>query len=365
MLARRAKLIVRSLLLAIVVLSAAARSSEADFTTIINVPPDTMPASIGSHTQVNVFDGGMLFDGFEAGAADGSSEDIEVNIYGGTVSRLGQPELTAYPGGVINMHRPLDLGDSISVLALAYGGTWNMMTGFMPGASANYGGEFNFSGGTIWHMSASGGSVVNQTGGEITSDGGGMRGEGTVWNLYDGSIGNRFDIGLEDGDGAVMNMYGGQIGLRFYVGSGATMNIFGGTISLGPDTSSDYDFIAGTDSTVNVHGGFFRGNVLVTDGSNFNLFVKELSLDGVPFPLIPGVQTTIPSSESVLLEAILADGTFLDLRLGRGQPGLDDFQDGAILTATLVPEPSAWVLALLAALGVIGLRNRYRASRSS
>ncbi|MEX0937922.1 MAG: PEP-CTERM sorting domain-containing protein [Pirellulales bacterium] len=355
MLERRVKLIVRSLLVAIVVLSAAARSSEADFTTIINVPPDTMPASIGSHTQVNVFDGGMLFDGFEAGAADGSSEDIEVNLFGGSLTPIIQTLLTAYPGSVINMYGPFEEGSGI-VHTRVDGGRLNMVNGLMHSMSASNSAEVNISGGTISNMGAVGGSTVNQAGGAIVSDLNLLSGEGTVWNLYDGEIGNRFEMR----EGAKMNMYGGQIGYRFSVGDGTTMNIFGGTISLGPDTSRDYAFMAESGSTVNVHGGLFRENVFVGDGTHFNLFVQELSLDGVPVPLVLGEQTVIPNTGGVLLEAILADGTFLDLGLGRGSPGFDHFDDGAILTATLVPEPSTWVLAILAAVGLIGLRSRHR-----
>ncbi|MEX0937923.1 MAG: PEP-CTERM sorting domain-containing protein [Pirellulales bacterium] len=351
---RRVSLIVPSILIAVAILSGAGRSCEADFTTIINVPPDPMPTSIGSHTQLNVYEGAMLFHGFEAGAADGSSVDVEVNIYGSIAEPDNTPRLIAYPGSVINMHAPVE-GTGYSWIT-ADGSVFNMHGGVIYFFGAGNSTEVNIFEGTIWNMGAHSGSTVNQMGGAVLSDFSGLGGEGSVWNLYDGQIGNRFEMS----DGAVMNMYGGQIGYRFSVGDGATMNIFGGTISLGPDTSRDYAFIAQSDSTVNIHGGLFLENILGVEGSRFNLFVRELSLDGVPVPLVPGVQTLIPNSEGVLLEAILADGTFLDLGLGRGRPGIDDFRDGVIFTATLVPEPSTLVLALLAAVGLIAIRSRRR-----
>ena len=57
----------------------------ADAATIINVPPEVAPASIGSDTQLNLFDTGSIQRIFNAGASDGSSTNVELNIYGGTV----------------------------------------------------------------------------------------------------------------------------------------------------------------------------------------------------------------------------------------------------------------------------------------
>ncbi len=52
---------------------------------IINVPPDDDPRSIGSDTQLNLFDGGQLREYFEAGAYSGPNSNIEINFYGGIV----------------------------------------------------------------------------------------------------------------------------------------------------------------------------------------------------------------------------------------------------------------------------------------
>lgn len=60
-------------------------TSQGQFTSIINVPPDSSPASIGSDTQLNLSDSGTIPADFEAGASDGSSRNVEVNITGGTV----------------------------------------------------------------------------------------------------------------------------------------------------------------------------------------------------------------------------------------------------------------------------------------
>jgi hypothetical protein len=67
------------------------------FTTVINVPPDPAPRSIRSHTQLNVFDGGQLFAGFDAGSVEFTDVDAEVNILGGAVGN----GFTAHPGSTV------------------------------------------------------------------------------------------------------------------------------------------------------------------------------------------------------------------------------------------------------------------------
>lgn len=70
-----------------------------EFTTVINVPPQAAPSSIGSDTQLNLADGGSLTANFAAGASDGSSSNVEVNIAGGTVGH----HFSAYSGTTVNV----------------------------------------------------------------------------------------------------------------------------------------------------------------------------------------------------------------------------------------------------------------------
>jgi hypothetical protein len=51
--------------------------------TVINVPPDSAPSSIGRSTPLNLGDGGVIGTVFQAGNSDGSSSNVEVNISGG------------------------------------------------------------------------------------------------------------------------------------------------------------------------------------------------------------------------------------------------------------------------------------------
>jgi hypothetical protein len=73
--------------------------SPAQFTTILNVPPDTAPSSVGSNTQLNLYDTGVIGNDFVAGAADGSSTNVEVNVYGGVVGQA----FDGNPGSVVNI----------------------------------------------------------------------------------------------------------------------------------------------------------------------------------------------------------------------------------------------------------------------
>lgn len=91
------------------------------FTTVINLPPDPLPDFIASDTQVNISAGGTLPDDYIAGAADGSTSNVEVNVDGGA------------------------LGEGITI---PYGSTLNMQDG-KTGGFLVIGGELNLYGGFV------------------------------------------------------------------------------------------------------------------------------------------------------------------------------------------------------------------------
>ncbi|MFV1967916.1 MAG: PEP-CTERM sorting domain-containing protein [Pirellulaceae bacterium] len=116
------------------------------FTTVINVPPNVAPGSISSDTQLNVSDGGVLPDFFDAGTLDGFSTNVEVNILGGAVGK----DFDAAPGSAVNIS-----GGSVD---------WSF--------NANGGSAVTISGGTIGDdFSAKSGSAVTISGGEFRSNG--------------------------------------------------------------------------------------------------------------------------------------------------------------------------------------------------
>jgi hypothetical protein len=179
----------------------------AQFATVLNVPPDAAPQSIGSNTQLNLFDGGVLPAGFEAGLANDSSTNVEVNIAGGNV------------------------GDTFR---------------------ANGGSTVNMSGGRVgFDAIVKGGGIVNITGGVVT---GFAAFNGSVVNISGGFIGPSFRAR----EGSTLNVLGGQVSVRAIALPTSKVNLSGGAI--GPN------FQAQAGSSVKIFGGDFRSNGVPING---------------------------------------------------------------------------------------------------
>ena len=125
--------------------------ANAQFTTIFNVPPDVAPDSIGSDTQLNLMDGGVLTGVptdpddpdsqgiFAAGSPDAISQNVELNISGGVAGFLD-----IYAGATLNM------SDGTVADLIAYdGATVNITGGTISelGGIAEAGSSVNISGG--------------------------------------------------------------------------------------------------------------------------------------------------------------------------------------------------------------------------
>jgi hypothetical protein len=136
--------------------------ARAQFTTVINVPPDVAPNSIGSNTQLNLFDGGSIGSSFDAGASNGSGVNIEVNVFGGSVGT----GFAAFGGSTVNISGG-SVGTSFQAL-----GTVNILNGVVgSGFRAWSGGLVNILGGSIGaDFHANSGSVVNIWGGALGDD---------------------------------------------------------------------------------------------------------------------------------------------------------------------------------------------------
>ena len=157
---------------------------QAQFATVIDSPPTVFAdrQEILSDTQVNILDGGQIGRLFRAGARDGTSDNLEVNISGGVV------------------------GD-----------------GFM----ANSGSTVNISGGVVSRFfDANSGSVVNISGGQV-----GERLEafsGSLVRITGGAVGDR----LEAFVGSRVNLSGGSVGDRFEANRGSQVVLIGGEFRL-------------------------------------------------------------------------------------------------------------------------------------
>ncbi len=134
---------------ALVLPSAAAASTDpANFATVINAPPTVIgdDESIGSDTQLNVSLGGEVGTGFAAGAQDGSSTNVEVNLSGGSLGG----SFNAYAGSTLNVSGgtiALDFTAHAGSTVNLAGGTQAIGFKALPGSDARLiGGEFRLNG---------------------------------------------------------------------------------------------------------------------------------------------------------------------------------------------------------------------------
>ena len=290
----------------------------AQFETVIDVPPDLAPiGGIGSSTQLNVAEGGFV-TGLDAGASDGSSANIEVNIRGGTIGVGFQ----ANAGSIVNISGG-EVGSSFD---------------------ANSGSVINIDAGVLGSsFDANSGSIVNLHGGEIgfLSN----ANTGSLVNISGGSVGDTFSAH----SGSLVNIRGGVVGSGFDALPGSVVNISGGTIG------DRFDALPG--SVVNIRGGTFGDDFDVfgedvqqgLPGSEVSFFGRAFELGGVPLVgLVPGNALTIPDRD-VTLSGILTDGSPFSFELNSlnvfPDPG---FATSATLTVTLVPEPSGLVTIVVA-----------------
>jgi hypothetical protein len=139
---------------------ASANVCRAQFTTVINAPPDAAPTSIGSDTQLNVLAGGVLADGFNAGLADGTTTNAEVNISGGIVGAF----FNANPGSDVSI-----TGGNVGVGFDALGGSRVRIDGgtISAGFNALLDSDVSISGGTVSEFDAHVTSGVYIAGGSV------------------------------------------------------------------------------------------------------------------------------------------------------------------------------------------------------
>jgi hypothetical protein len=247
----------------IVALLCLAAAAQAQFTTVINVPPDVAPYPIDSNTQLNLFAGGVIPRSTIAGSSDGSITNVEVNVFGGMVEEA----FHAFSGSTTNVYGGL-VDPTFNAQA---GSKVNIFGGRVRGLDLN-GSTVNITGGIVETARVRDGTVVNVAGGFANFS----AGSGSVANVSGGSV----PI-LGSNNGSIVTISGGSIGKATVDG---IVNISGGTLGR--------SFQASATSRIEMFGGDFRlnGNLisgLATVGSS------------VPYNLASGD----------VLSATLSDGT--------------------------------------------------------
>jgi hypothetical protein len=249
----------RKLLLVAPIAACWSAPASAQFGTVINAPPDAPPGILNSDTQLNLGAGGLWSLGFDnklrAGAVDGSSTNIEINVSGGTI---GSP-LETYAGATLNF----------------------------AGGSSNYyfyphdGSVVNISGGTVHHVYAYDGSVTNVSAGSI--DGQAHFLSGSTVNITGGFVGNRSFDSLTVVQGATANISGGAVGVG--------LELYGGV--------------------VNISGGSLYDGIDAGTGSSLNLFGEDFRIDGVPVAGLDLLGSTVALDvpRQSTLSGVYSDGT--------------------------------------------------------
>ena len=209
-------------------------SPASDFDVVLNLPGDETIFSVGVSTQINVFSGGAVPNGFfvpNSFSPTGATNIVgEMNIFGGTVGdRLHSfgTELNIIGGTV---------GDDLSV---------------------EFGGVLNISGGTVGDFMFVDGCPSSPA----------------LVDISGGTIGNSFFVRAS----GIVSISGGTIGNNFGVGSSSVLNISGGTIGHG--------FAARSGSEVNISGSEFSVDGVVLDTLQFGQAVtitdRDVTLSGV------------------------------------------------------------------------------------
>jgi hypothetical protein len=239
----------------------------AQFTTILNLPSDVLPFPIGSNTQVNLYDGGLIPLSSQSGASNGTSSNIEINVFGGTVENQ---------------------------MRLFSGTTFNVSGGIVGSELQAFSGSIvNISGGRILQtLTANSGSTINVSGGIV--DPRFKAGNGSSVFVTGGSIGSEFRIE----NGSQVSQSNGEIASAS-IQPGGTMSMTGGSARL---------VVQGN---LTLSGGAVRRNFETYAGGQARILGGEYRLNGVPIAELQNIGDTFGPDvpDGAVLSGTLADGT--------------------------------------------------------
>lgn len=161
---------------------------------------------------------------------------------------------------------------------------------------------------------------------------------GSRMTISGGTVGNRVSISND----SELTMLSGSIGDHLDATSGSIFNMAGGTLG------SHFEAYSG--SVINISGGSVIGEFGARSGSEINLIGREFFLNGERLDeLVRGEALNI-TSRNIWLSGRLLDGSEFSFYLSSFNSffGRDYFDRNATLTVTLIPEPSTWLLSLIA-----------------
>lgn len=280
--------------------------------------------TLGSDSQLNVFDGGMISGFFDFGPIDGSGSNIEANFLGGYID-----ERLRATGSSINV-----AGGSIREIFLNTS-TLDISSGsILLGFNAQSGSVVNMSGGEVGFFFARTGaaSIVNVSGGSIPV--GFSVDNGSEVNVSGGSIGTSTQTNpVVTVDDATLNITGGSVEGRIRMeglpGARPRLSITGGSVGA--------IIYVGT-GTLTITGGDITNYIDAGSSAEIHLTGTKFALDGMPIPGLATGSTVTINQRDVTLTGILTDGSAFDYELNsvRTTPPSDYLDMNSILTVTLV-----------------------------
>lgn len=209
-------------------------SARAHFTSILNIPPGPNlgdNVTVGSHTQVNLGPSGSIGNGFTAGIENVPSDDLEINVTGGTIGQ----NFVARSGSVVNIHG-----------------------GAIGGVFRPWGAMVTITDGTIDRMEQLIGTT-NISGGHIGDFY--LRGQATI-------SGGSFPLGITLVNDSEAQISGGIFGDSLeFIGPGSSIKLLGGEFRLDGLPVAGLDSV-GNSVAINVPSNSILSGVL-SDGTPF------------------------------------------------------------------------------------------------
>lgn len=340
--------------------------AKAQFANVVNIPP--MPdlpaeASVADDTQVNLFLGGSIGDGFNAGRTDAANLNVEVNLLGGAIGRnfianqgvvvnvldgsIG-PDSRALPGSKVNI-----MGNT-TVYLLAATSSIEVSDGASVSGQLilNRSSKLHISGGVISANVVAHKSDVSISGGAVE--------EGLYGDLYldrQSSLtitGGRVERTIVVDDHSAFTMTGGVVGEAYVLNSYGT--VAGGQIETLSTGDSTISIMGGaiknlvSRGPVQIYGGAITDQIYASPGCHLNFHGRQFALDGVDITnqLILGQPFTV-SERNVTLSGRYRDGTTFEIPLTSSSEGSgvrNRFFPGTSVSLHLVPEPHPHLLLL-------------------
>lgn len=321
----------------------------------ISVHPAPPPPAVSFQgTRVQLAGGNFVTTPSETGAEASRFSDVTLQMSSGALGNFVQASrsslsvqgsgasvgrsVTFFQGSTVNISRGLIDRDFLLTDngSMVVSGSANVGTNL----ELRNGSSLIVSGGTI------GPSLGVFNGGTLTVTGGSIGSNAAVGSNSTAAFTGGTFQGIDFSGGSTVDISGSTNIVRdLQLFSGSVANISGGNIG------SNFDIW--DNSIANVRGGIIGPSMRLLQTSTLNLFVTQATIDGVPLQLTP-FQTFEITTRAGLLEVLLEDGSFFDLRLSGGT---DFVSATGTLTVTLVvPAPGA--AALLALSGALAARRR-------